>query len=170
MSFVGHAGVIGWPVGQSKSPVIHRFWLEKLGLDGDYGRFPVAPDGLDRAIRALPALGLKGVNVTMPHKQAVMPLLDRIDPLAERVGAVNTIVVDDGALVGYNTDVEGFLEPLRPHLAATHLFRLARIIGSGGAARAVAHALYGAGFTLVVIARDRARAEALVAPFDPRNV
>ena len=141
MSFVGSAGVIGWPVAHSKSPLIHRFWLVKLGLDGDYGRFPVAPDRLGEAIRALPALGLRGVNVTVPHKQAVIPFLDRLDPLAERVGAVNTIVVVEGKLVGYNTDVAGVAEPLlelvrerppRPDHTATCV----QIIGAGGAARA----------------------------------
>ena len=165
----GSAGVIGWPVGQSKSPVIHRFWLGKLGLDGDYGRFPIHPDRLRAAIRALPALGLRGVNVTMPHKQAVIAHLDRLDPTAAQIGAVNTILVEDDALVGYNTDADGFLEPLRPLLARSHLFRLARIIGTGGAARAIAQALWGAGFTLIVIGRDRSKTEALLAPFEARD-
>lgn len=156
------AGVIGWPVAHSKSPLIHRFWLSKLGLDGDYGRFPVAPERLGAAIRALPALGLRGVNVTVPHKQAVIGHLDRVDPAAARIGAVNTVVVEDGALVGRNTDADGFLEPLRPLLARPHLFRMARLFGAGGAARAIAHVLAGEGFTLVIAARDRAKAEALV--------
>ena len=106
------AGVIGWPVAHSKSPLIHRFWLTKLGIDGDYGRFPVHPDSLGTAIRALPALGLRGVNVTVPHKVAVMDHLDRVDPVAARIGAVNTVVVEAGELVGYNTDARGFMEPL----------------------------------------------------------
>ncbi len=117
------AGVIGWPVAHSKSPLIHRFWLAKLGLDGDYTRFAVAPERLGEAIRALPALGLAGVNVTVPHKVAVMAYLDRVDPLAAKVGAVNTVVVEDGALVGYNTDVAGFMEPLRALLESLE-FRL----------------------------------------------
>ena len=106
------AGVIGWPVAHSKSPLIHRFWLAKLGLDGDYGRFAVAPERLGEAIRALPALGLAGVNVTVPHKEAVMAYLDRVDPAAAQVGAVNTVVVEDGAFVGHNTDVAGVAEAL----------------------------------------------------------
>jgi shikimate dehydrogenase len=163
------AGVIGWPVAHSKSPAIHRFWLEKLGLDGDYGRFPVHPDGLGAAIRALPALGLSGVNVTVPHKTAVTAHLDRVDAQAARIGAVNTVVVEDGALVGYNSDAPGFLEPLRPLLARDRLFRMARIIGTGGAARAVAQALHDEGFTVVVIGRDLDKARVLragVAPGD----
>jgi len=99
------AGVIGWPVAHSKSPLIHRFWLAKLGIDGDYGRFPVAPGRLGAAIRALPAMGLRGVNVTVPHKVAVMPFLDRVAPIAVRVGAVNTVVVEGDAVVGYNSAI-----------------------------------------------------------------
>ena len=161
------AGVIGWPVAHSKSPAIHRFWLDKLGIDGDYGRFPVGPDRLGEAIRALPALGLRGVNVTVPHKQAVMTHLDRIDEQARRIGAVNTVVVEDGALVGYNSDAPGFLEPLRPLLARPWLFRMARIIGTGGAALAIAQALHDEGFTIVVIGRDLDKARALRAGFAP---
>jgi shikimate dehydrogenase len=161
------AGIFGWPIAHSKSPLIHRFWLEKLGLDGDYGRFPVHPDRLGAAVRALPALGLRGVNVTVPHKQAVMAHLDRIDPQAARIGAVNTVVVEDGALVGYNSDAPGFLEPLRPQLAQRWLFKMARIIGTGGAALAIAHALHDVGFVVVVIGRDEAKAEALARRFAP---
>lgn len=161
------AGIIGWPVAHSKSPMIHRFWLEKLGIDGDYGRFPVAPEQLGAAVRSLPALGLRGVNVTVPHKQAVMSHLDRIDAQAERIGAVNTVVVEDGALVGYNSDAPGFLEPLAALLARSWLFKMARIIGTGGAALAVGQALHDAGFTLVFIGRDAAKAEALANRFAP---
>jgi shikimate dehydrogenase len=160
------AGVIGWPVAHSKSPLIHRFWLAKLGIDGDYGRFAVVPDRLGDAIRALPALGLRGVNVTVPHKVAVMAFLDRVDPLAAKVGAVNTVVVEDGALVGYNTDVEGFIAPLRAMLGgqqsagATCL----HLIGTGGAARAVAQGWQEHG-DLVVFARDPAKANWIAAEF-----
>lgn len=140
------AGVIGWPVAHSKSPLIHRFWLARLGLDGDYSRFPVDPIHLGAAVRALPAMGLRGVNVTVPHKVAVMSHLDRTDPLATNVGAVNTVVVEDGALAGYNTDVEGFLQPLQAAMRSLPQGRHgnnATLIGTGGAARAVAAALKG---------------------------
>lgn len=163
------AGIIGWPVAHSKSPAIHRFWLGKLGMDGDYGRFPVAPGDVGDALKALPALGLRGVNVTVPHKQAVMPFLDRLDPLAAKIGAVNTIVVEDRALVGYNTDAAGFLEPLRPLLRDRHLYRMARVLGAGGAARAVAHALWSEGFDLVIAARHVPKAQALRAEFDAED-
>jgi len=161
------AGVIGWPVAHSKSPLIHRFWLAKLGIDGDYGRFPVHPDRVADAIRSLPALGLRGVNVTAPHKQAVIAALDRVDPLAAKIGAVNTVVVEGDGLAGYNTDAGGFLEPLRPLLDRPWLFRMARLIGTGGAALAVAHALHAEGFTVVVAGRDLDKARALRAGFAP---
>ena len=157
------AGVIGWPVAHSKSPLIHRFWLAKLGLDGDYGRFAVAPDRLGEAIRALPALGLRGVNVTVPHKVAAMAYLDRVDPLAAKVGAVNTVVVEDGALVGYNTDGIGFIEPLDRFYAGDRLRGLALVIGAGGAGRAVAWALADGGYAPLVINRDADRARRLTA-------
>ncbi len=161
------AGVIGWPVAHSKSPLIHRFWLAKLGIDGDYGRFPVAPDRLGAAVRALSALGLRGVNVTVPHKVAVMEFLDRVDPLAARVGAVNTVVVtDEGELVGHNTDVAGFEEPLYARMAGWPSARsnvLYTLIGTGGAARAVAVAL--AGQEVTVHGRDAAKTRAFATEF-----
>jgi len=155
------AGVIGWPVAHSKSPLIHRFWLAKLGLDGDYGRFPVHPDNLGAAIRALPALGLRGVNVTVPHKVAVMEYLDRIDGAAERIGAVNTVVVEAGERVGYNTDIDGILvESVTDALtaAAAHGGATIVVIGAGGAARAAVAALARQPHDhLIVVARDPSR-------------
>lgn len=165
-----HATVIGDPIAQSKSPLIHRFWLERLGLAGDYRRDRVPPDALADYLAARRAdPDWRGCNVTIPHKQAVIPLLDRLDPLAERIGAVNTIVVEDGRLIGHNSDAPGFVEPLRPCLAERHLLRTARIVGAGGASRAIAHALWDEGFTLIVYARDAAKAAALLAPFDARD-
>lgn len=159
-----YAEVIGDPIAQSKSPAIHNFWLEKLGIDAEYRACRVRPDELAdylAARRADPAW--RGCNVTMPHKQAVMGLLDRIDPPADAIGAVNTILpLGDGALAGTNTDAAGFLEPLAADLAQTHYFRMARILGTGGAARAIITALAGQGFTLVVAGRDPAKARALL--------
>lgn len=162
------AGVFGWPVAHSKSPLIHRFWLAKLGIDGDYGRFPVHPDNLGAAIRALPALGLRGVNVTVPHKIAVMAHLDRIDDVAVRIGAVNTVVFEAGSLVGYNTDADGFMEPLTdlPRDDLGHIGE-AVIIGAGGAARAIAIALRDAAFDVNIVNRDSPKAEALAASLPP---
>ena len=156
------AGVIGWPVAHSKSPRIHRFWLEKLGMDGDYGRFPVHPDTLAMAIRALPALGLRGINVTVPHKLAVMDHLDQLSPAASAVGAVNTVVVEaDGRLFGTNTDVDGIVEPL---CNAGLRGKKVVIAGSGGAARAALAAMQVLETgEITLLARDFVKAEALLA-------
>ena len=106
----------------------------------------------------------------MPHKQAALAYLDAVDPQAARIGAVNTVVRGaDGALTGYNTDAPGFLEPLLPLLAETHLWRMARIMGAGGAARAIVTALAAANFTLVLAARDPAKAQALLDELAPRG-
>ncbi|WP_174274895.1 shikimate dehydrogenase [Sphingomonas bacterium] len=165
------AEVIGDPIAHSKSPLIHRFWLERLGLEGDYRKTHVLADRLGTFLaerRADP--DWRGCNVTIPHKLGVMPLLDAIDPLAQKIGAVNTIVPGADGLTGYNSDAPGFLEPLRPRLAERHLLRTARIFGAGGAARAIAHALWDEGFTLILIARDLAKAEALAAEFAAGHV
>ena len=163
-----YAEVIGDPIVQSKSPRIHGFWLDRLGIAAEYRACHVLPGALEEYLtqrRADP--DWRGCNVTMPHKAVAMPLLDRIDPLAARVGAVNTIVAEDGALVGYNTDVAGFLEPLGDLLADVHLFRMARVFGSGGAARAVVTALVRAKCVIVLAARDPAKARALLDELDP---
>jgi shikimate dehydrogenase len=111
----------------------------------------------------------RGCNVTMPHKQAVIPLLDRLDPLAARIGAVNTIVAEDGKLVGYNTDAGGFLEPLRGELANQHLFRMARVLGTGGAARAIIAALARENVMIVLAGRNPDKARALLDELDPEG-
>ncbi|RVT92628.1 shikimate dehydrogenase [Sphingomonas crocodyli] len=163
-----YAEVIGDPIAHSKSPLIHRHWLAAAGIDADYFATHVKPDelaGFLASRRADPQW--RGCNVTIPHKQAIMPLLDRIDPAAARIGAVNCVVPEGDELVGYNTDYAGFLEPLQPMLAETHLFRMARILGAGGAAKAVALALHDQGFTIVVGARNLDQARALRANFAP---
>ncbi len=163
-----YAEVMGDPIAQSKSPAIHGFWLGKLGIAAQYRACHVIPSGLAAYFAQRRAdQDWRGCNVTMPHKSAVMPLLDRIDPLAVRVGAVNTVVAEDGVLVGYNTDVAGFLEPLAPLLAGGHLFRMARVFGSGGAARAIVAALVQAKCVIVLAARDPAKARALLDELDP---
>lgn len=163
-----YAEVIGDPITQSKSPAIHGFWLAELGIEAEYRACHVLADGVEAYLAERRAdSDWRGCNVTMPHKQAVMPFLDAIDPLAARIGAVNTIVREDGKLVGYNTDVAGFLEPLQSRLSEVHLYRMARILGAGGAARAIIAALAGKNFTLVVAARDPAKARALLDELDP---
>jgi shikimate dehydrogenase len=164
-----YAEVIGDPIAQSKSPAIHNFWLQQLGIEAEYRAAHVRSDALAGYLAERagdPAW--RGCNVTMPHKQAVMPLLDRLDPLAARVGAVNTITPEhDSSLTGYNTDVAGFLEPLRSLLARAHLFRMARVVGTGGAARAIVAALAAENMVIVLAGRDPAKAQALLDELDP---
>jgi shikimate dehydrogenase len=160
------AGIIGWPVAQSRSPVIQNFWLSENHIAGRYILLPVTEDKLDRALRGLPILGFRGCNVTMPHKQSVMPLLDRVDPMAQRIGAVNTIVVqDDGTLRGFNNDGVGFVQSVhdaKPGWRADSGPIL--ILGSGGAARAVVVALLEEGAQDIRIAnRTPERAEQMSA-------
>ncbi len=165
---IPYAEVIGDPIAQSKSPAIHSFWIERLGLDARYGRRQVAADGLGGYLadrRADPAW--RGCNVTMPHKQAVMAHLDRLDPLATRIGAVNTVVREGDALVGYNSDAGGFLEPLASELERTHYFRMARVLGTGGAARAIVAALAAQHFVIVLAGRNLAKARQILDELDP---
>lgn len=163
-----YAEVVGDPIAQSKSPAIHRFWLARLGIDARYGAAHVTVDRLaDHLARRRGDPAWRGCNVTMPHKQQVLPLLDRLDPLAAQIGAANTVVREGSVLVGYNTDAPGFLEPLRAVLERRHLFRMARVIGTGGAARAIVAALAGQGMLVVLAGREQARARALLEAIDP---
>ena len=165
------AEVIGDPIAQSKSPLIHEFWLRELEITADYRRCHVVAEDLGVYLNERRTdTDWRGCNVTMPHKQAILPLLDQIDPLARLIGAVNTVVPSQsGALIGYNTDAPGFLEPLKNRLADKHWFRMARIIGTGGAARAIIAALAAEGFTLVVAGRDPGKARALLAELAPKG-
>jgi shikimate dehydrogenase len=161
---VPYAEVIGDPVAHSKSPLIHSFWLEKLSHQAEYRRTRVTADELPTYLasrRADP--DWRGCNLTMPLKRAVMPLLPALDPTAERIGAVNTVARDG---TGYNTDAAGFLEPLQPLLSQSHLFRMARILGAGGAARGIVDALRSEGFALVVAARRVEQAAELIEGLD----
>lgn len=159
------AGVMGWPVGHSLSPRIHNYWLQQHRIDGAYVPLVVEPVRFEQALRALSALGFQGVNLTVPHKETALFVVDRLDNLAQRVGAVNTVVVrKDGSLEGRNTDVFGFAENLRN--AGLTTGDIATIIGAGGAARAVIVALQEMGFTNIrVVNRTRERAEKLSKSF-----
>lgn len=164
-----YAEVIGDPIAQSKSPMIHGFWIKKLGLDADYRATHVTSEQLGRYLAERQADNAwRGCNVTMPHKQAVQPFLDSIDETATAIGAVNTIYpAFDRQLAGTNTDMAGFLEPLREKLARQHLFRMARVIGTGGAARAIVAGLTREGFTIVLAGRDRNKARRIIDELDP---
>jgi len=161
------AGVMGWPVGHSRSPRLHGFWLERYAIDGGYVPMAVAPEKLAQALRALPALGFAGCNLTLPHKEAALGLVDRVDNAARRIGAVNTVVVDgSGQLSGSNTDGFGFHESLIAGAPGWQSERPVLVLGAGGAARAVVAALLDAGVPLVRVAnRSSARAQALAEAF-----
>ncbi|TPE63297.1 shikimate dehydrogenase [Sandaracinobacter neustonicus] len=173
------AEVIGDPIAQSKSPLIHGFWLSALGLEGEYRATHMRTDDLPTFFaerRAQPDWA--GCNVTMPHKEAVIPFLDRLDPLAEKLRAVNTIVrTGGGELLGFNTDVAGVAEPLKRHLIGGypgHVATYAQIIGAGGAARAAVLGAIEAGYRdFDIFNRSPARADALAelagAPFGTGN-
>lgn len=160
------AGVMGWPVAHSRSPRLHGYWLRRYGIDGAYVPLPVRPEDFVRAARALPLLGFAGANVTVPHKEAALALVDEAAPEAKRIGAVNTLVVrEDGSLLGRNTDGYGFLENLRQGAPGWRPEAgPAVVLGAGGAARAVSVALLDAGVPEIrLLNRTAARAEALAA-------
>ena len=158
------AGVIGWPVSHSRSPRLHGHWLKTYGIDGAYVPLAVPPTRIEDAIRALPALGFAGANVTVPHKEAAVRLADDVDDFARRLGAANTLVVKpDGRIAASNSDAFGFLENLRQHAPG---FRANAgpvvVLGSGGAARAVVVALADAGAPEIrIVNRTLARASDL---------
>jgi shikimate dehydrogenase len=160
----GLAGIIGMPVAHSRSPVVHNYWLEEHGLAGRYVLLPVKPERLAEALKGLVALGFRGVNVTTPHKQAVMPLLDHVDPMATRIGAVNTIVVEpDGTLRGFNNDGNGFVQALRDEKPDWRPDDgPIVVVGAGGAARAILVALASQGAKEIrLVNRTRETADTL---------
>ena len=157
------AGVLGWPVGHSRSPRLHGHWLRQYRIDGAYVPLPVRPEDFADAVRLLPRMGFVGANVTVPHKEAAFRLSTTRDEAAERCGAVNTLIFDGDRIEGRNTDVFGFMQNLRryaPHWRADD--GPAVMLGAGGAARAVAVGLAQAGVPeLRIVNRTRARAEEL---------
>ena len=155
---------MGWPVSHSRSPSLHGHWFERYGIDGTYVPLPVRPEDVELAFRALPRLGFLGWNVTVPHKEAACRLVDELDPMAARIGAVNTVLVQpDGRTRGLNSDGLGFLANLRQQAPDWRPEQGAvLVLGAGGAARAVAVALLEAGVPALRLAnRTEARAAAL---------
>ncbi len=171
MSGMLQAGVIGWPIGHSRSPKLHGHWLKTYGIAGRYDAVAVEPEALTGFIRSLAASGWRGCNVTIPHKEAVFGLVDRVSDTARRIGAINTVIVeDDGRLHGHNTDAYGFIENLRQSLPGFDFAAgPALVLGAGGAGRAVVAALQDAGVPEIRLAnRNRGRAEALAAALPDR--
>ena len=163
-------GLIGWPVGHSRSPAMHNAAFAAAGIEGVYVPLPVHPERVGEAVAGLRALGFRGVNVTVPHKQAVLPHLDALSPTAAAIGAINTIVVrEDGSLFGDNTDARGFLADLVEQGITVGDMKKggALILGAGGSARAVAYVLASAGVPVRIWTRRPAQAAQLVADLRP---
>ena len=137
------AGIMGWPVTHSRSPALHNFWIDEHAIDGAYVPLAVKPEHLTQALRSLPVLGFRGCNLTLPHKQTALAIVDKVDPLARRIGAINTIIVTaDGNLEGRNTDAFGFRENLRERAPDWKPSAgPAVVLGAGGGARGVVAAL-----------------------------
>jgi shikimate dehydrogenase len=162
------AGVMGWPVMHSRSPKIHNYWLARYGLVGSYMPLAIKADGLKAALRALAPLGFAGCNLTIPHKEAAFAIVDRVDPLARRIGAIHCVVVAaDGTLDGYNHDGFGYIESI---LEAAPTWRADAgpivVIGAGGGARAVLVSLADRGAREIrLVNRTAARAQELAREF-----
>jgi shikimate dehydrogenase len=150
-------GVMGDPIEHSISPAMHNGAFKSMELDYVYVPFNVIKRDLSKAVHAIRALNIRGVNVTIPHKVEIIPLLDHMDPLAKEIGAVNVVVSDDGVLTGYNTDAEGFLHVLLEQGVEPE-GKTVVILGAGGAARAIAFILAGRGANLIMLNRTAANA------------
>jgi len=169
MSAVRRAGVCGWPVAHSRSPLIHGYWLARHHIEGAYERFAVPPLGFADFAASIGVDGLVGANVTVPHKEAAFAACDRLTDSARATGAVNTLWREDGALWGDNTDVAGFLTTLdaeapgwRDHVDS------AVVLGAGGVARAIVHGLVSRGVErIAIVNRTGSRAAALAERFSP---
>ena len=162
-------GLTGYPLSHSLSPKIHAAALRSCGLDGEYSLYPVAPDdlnGIGQLLDKVRTGGIQGLNVSIPHKQNVIPLLDELTSVAQAIGAVNTIYFRNGKLVGENTDAPGFLADLKNFLQSKIENRKSAIVlGAGGSARAVVYALLNNGWQVAISARRLAQAQKLALSF-----
>ncbi len=164
-------GLIGFPLSHSLSPQIHTAALKACGLEGNYSLFPIAPDdkqGLQDILIYLRAGELRGLNVTIPHKQNVIELLDELIPTAQAIGAVNTIYLRDNKLIGDNTDAAGFLSDLDKFLgnqSSVENRKSAIVLGAGGSARAIVYALLNDGWNVTICARRIEQAQQLATSF-----
>lgn len=168
-------GLIGWPVEHSLSPIIHNAALKASGLEGSYRLYPIRPDqnlksGLAELFNAVRSLELAGLNITIPHKIAAIPLLDSLTPAAKQIGAINTIYLEDGNLCGDNTDAQGFINDLKTRLPAFPDEKIALVLGAGGSSRAVTYALAHDGWKVIIAARRLEQAQKLASDLDPNMI
>ncbi len=164
-----YCGVIGDPIEHTASPAMHNAVFKKLGLDYVYLPFRVKREELGKAIEGMRALNIRGLNVTIPHKVAVIPFLDELDGLARKIGAVNTIVNDDGVLTGYNTDATGFRQALLER-GIEPMGKKVVILGAGGASRAISFILAEQGANLTILNRTPDKARQCASMFSQREV
>ena len=162
------AGVMGWPVMHSRSPMLHNYWMQQYGLAGTYLPLAIAPDGLAAALRSLHPLGFAGCNLTIPHKQTAMAIVDEVDTVAKRIGAISCVHVRaDGSLAGTNNDCFGFIHSLKQEQPAWRADAgPAVVLGAGGGARAVCYALMQEGAKEIrIVNRSLERAQTLADEF-----
>jgi shikimate dehydrogenase len=165
------AGVMGWPVMHSRSPLLHNFWFKQHALPGAYVPLAIAPEGLSAALHALHPLGFAGVNLTIPHKRNAMTIVDEVDPVAIRIGAISCVVVrPDGSLLGSNNDCYGFIHNLKQARSGWRADAGPIVVlGAGGGARAVCYGLLQEGAKEIRLAnRTLARARGIAAEFDSK--
>jgi len=163
LSAIIRSGVIGHPIAHSLSPKLHNYWLDKYNINGEYKAYDIAPESLEHFLRSMPEKGFAGCNITIPHKEKAMKFVDELEPgFAQKIGAINTIVVKDGKLVGSNTDYYGFLENLKAH---GHIIdkRNVLVLGAGGAARPICAGLLALGCSITLVNRSVERARELAA-------
>jgi shikimate dehydrogenase len=172
MAYAGRflmAGVMGWPVMHSKSPMLHNYWFKQYGLNGTYVPFAIEPSGLGAALRALHPLGFAGCNLTIPHKQEALKFVDEVDPVGRSMGAISCVVVrPDGSLRGSNNDGYGFIENILEHAPQTRFDAgPIAVIGAGGGARAVIWGLAERGAKEIrLVNRTKARAQQIADEFN----
>ncbi|HET9590015.1 MAG TPA: shikimate dehydrogenase [Anaerolineales bacterium] len=169
-------GLIGYPLAHSLSPRLHQAALHACDLQGDYSLFPVEPDniqGLEAILDRVRAGEITGLNVTIPHKQTVIPLVDALTPTARAIGAINTIYLRDGSLIGDNTDAAGFRADLKKHLSTVprrHGKLTALVLGAGGSARAIVYALVNDGWEVKIAARRVKQAHRLALSYPGNEI
>jgi len=163
------AAVIGWPVSHSLSPRLHGYWLKEYGIAGSYEALEVTPDHLTLMLRTLHENDFTGINITVPHKEKALAAMDEIDPVAKRIGAVNTVIVQNEKNIGMNTDAYGFIANIKAEMKGAPVGK-ALILGAGGAARAAAVGLLDEGWKVIISNRTYRKAVALEEHLHDRNI